>query len=197
MKIKCLLVLLFFTQAIFAQRAMLKGSAFFSVPTVPYTIYDIGFEWKFNKHISAELSYSSFEKTGNNTKTKKVLSLQSRYYFDGDDWNESHYIGLVLQKFDKQYSRESLLEYFQHRTTVEVNKMGLGIVWGKNMIVYKRLGLDVYCGLMGQIGKEMGTVVYANNITDTRNEIINKKNAVDARPFLGLNLYFALGKMKD
>ena len=187
----------FFHTSHFCTTCHAQRQCFFFSTNCSYTIYDMGFEWKFSKHISAELSYSSFEKTGNNTKTKKVLSLQSRYYFDGDEWNESHYVGLVLQKFDKQYSRESLLEYFQHRTTVEVDKMGIGIVWGKNMIVYKRLGLDAYCGLMGQIGKEMGMVVYANDITNDRNEIINKKNAVDARPFLGLNLYFALGKMKD
>ncbi len=189
-----LLITLFLMDTIHAQRAMFKGAVLLLFEdTNSYAVADAGFEIKLNKNISTQISFSARSWDGDSYhNTKTVWSLQSRYYFKGDRWNQSPFVGVVLQKFYKYKSSESSTQYNVY-TLKKTDKVSLGPIFGKNIIIYKRFGLDIHAGIVAQLGDEMTTIDY--NVSSKPNEITNKKNVVNARPFAGFNLYFAIGKM--
>lgn len=179
-----------------AQTAMFKGGICIPTKSLPFELYTIGFEVKPHKNISYGISYKTLSKYGNQTLKQSLLTFQSRYYFnnylDNDDWANARYCGIVLQKLDKKYNLESPLEFFKHRTIVEMEKVGIGIILGRNIRVYKRCGLDLNCGFVGQIGKESKSIIYGGSTAD---KYFYSSRDINLRAFIGLNFYIALGDM--
>ena len=184
-------VTLFLGQNAFTQDAMLKGAAF--TLGYGYISFDAGVEVKLNKHISLELSYSTSKAGIENIHSKNIWSLQSRYYPNGEKWYQSPFVGVVLQNLLKEDNTEAYIDTKFRWTTVKADKRALGVIVGKNFKRYKRLGLDIHGGFVGQIGDETSFHVYSNNAKP--NETTYRKNVVNTRPFWGINLSIAIGSL--
>ena len=178
---------------IYSQTVMIKG-ALMLIPGPSYGVADAGIELKVSKNISLELSYSIRMRGDYDHFDKDVLSFQSRYYFKGKRWNQSPFVGLVIQKFHRKDGAETYLERDNLRyQTYETHKQAVGVILGQHIKLYKRLGLDIHGGIVYQKGDETYRLYNANSLKPK--EFLYKKNVVGKRPFAGLNLYFAIGKM--
>lgn len=187
-------------QSISAQKAMVKlGGGLF--PQLAYKSialsYDLGFEYKLNKNYSAELStsFSGFKSNLDHFTGNLLLSLQTRYYFNGERWKMSPFVGLVLQKQYKTFEEytDNLMENIFISDQRIQNKVGLGPILGQHLQIVDILGLDFHVGGLVQVGKETHiTREHGNTPTTTT----VKHNLWNLRPFWGVNLYFAIGKMK-
>ena len=193
--ISALLITLFSMNAaaLYSQMVMLKGAVML-IPEPSFGVVDAGIECKVSKNISFQLSYSIRTYGAYDHFDKDVLSFQSRYYFKGKRWNQSPFVGLVIQKFHRKDAAETYLERDNLRyQTYETDKQALGIILGQHIKIYKRLGLDIHAGFVYQKGDETYRLYNAN--PSTPKELLYKKNVVGTRPFAGFNLYFAIGKM--
>ncbi len=190
-----LLVTLFLmdSTAMYSQFAMLKGAVML-IPGPSYGVADAGIEFKVSKSVSLELSYSVRMFGIYDGFYKDVLSFQSRYYFKGKRWNQSPFVGLVIQKFHRKDGAETYIKRDNLKyETYETHKQALGVILGQHIKLYKRLGLDIHGGIVYQKGDETYRLYNANSTNPK--EFLYKKNVVGTRPFAGLNLYFAIGKM--
>ncbi len=190
-----LLVTLFLMNStvMYSQIVMLKGAVIL-IPEPSFGAADAGIEFKVSKNISLELSYSISTRGNYDHFDKDVLSFQSRYYFKGKRWNQSPFVGLVIQKFHRKNAAETYIERDNLKyETYETHKQALGVILGQHIKIYKRLGLDIHGGVVYQKGDE--TYRLYNSIPFKPIEFLNKKNVVSTRPFAGLNLYLAIGKM--
>lgn len=190
-----LLIALFLMNStvMYSQFAMLKGAVML-IPEPSYGVADAGIEFKVSKSISLEASYSVRMYGNYDGFYKDVLSFQSRYYFKGKRWNQSPFVGLVVQKFNRNDGAETYIERDDLRyETYETHKQALGVILGHHFKIYKRLGLDIHGGFVRQKGDETYRLYNANSLQPK--EFLYKKDVVGTRPFAGLNLYFAIGKM--
>lgn len=193
-----LIAIILSAQNVCAQKAMLKGGGILLLDLESSAgIIDVGFEYKINKKFSVQLSGSASGKNGNDegSNNKTVVSLQSRYYLNGEKWGRSPFAGVVVQKLRTTDWR---LEGGFHSPDSYIglekkaNKAALGFILGHNVQIFRRIGLDFHVGAVGQLGRET-RVSKASKTAPALTTV--RKNALDARPFWGVNLYIALGKM--
>lgn len=177
------------TKSSYGQQHLIKAGAFF----FPNSVYDLGFETKITKKWTGQVSftkssdlfreYSDFD--------KHLWAFQVRHYLKSN-WANSLYSGLVVQK----YSKDEKIYYVTHpelSTITSVDKRwGGGLIAGYQFKIFRRLGLDIHGGLIGQTGKKETTNVY--KVTKP-NGIENENITFKLHPFWGVNLYMALGEM--
>ncbi|MBL7814204.1 MAG: DUF3575 domain-containing protein [Saprospiraceae bacterium] len=175
----------------YSQQFMLKGGLCVPTQRLPVELYTLGFDAKVKEQMSVGISYKTLSKYGNNTLKQSVLTLQGRYYLNHYDWTAAHYIGVLLQKFDKEYNWESFTELFKHRTIGEMHKYGIGVMAGQTHIIYKRLGLDLNVGGVVQIGQKTKDLIYT---LSSSNQYYSSNRDVNIRFFIGANIYLAVGK---
>lgn len=178
-----------------AQAAAIKGGAI-SLPTSEsaFKIMDIGFEYYFKKHWSVQLSYTrSLKERYDNSpysKRESFLSPQLRYYFKENTYRKSFYMGLVVQWHQQnltQELRDAYIPPFPSQKT-DFDKLGLGIMGGFQIPIYKNLGIDAHYGYLLQMGTEYR--VFTHEMIQAFSQI----SGINMRPFYTLNLYWLIGK---
>lgn len=191
-----------FAVSVRAQVALIKAGGFLAINPGGdgggRSIIDLGLECKINKSFSAQLSLSGSDLKfiGQEIKSKKVVSLQARYYYlarYADDFPIKPFVGLVAQKVKRELT-EFVSTYPDYYTKLQEDsqKTALGIITGQNLFVYKRFGLDTHLGLVGELGKKTRITKENANTAALTNV---KRHDFSIRPFWGLNVFVALGKM--
>ncbi len=186
--------ILFYIPKLDAQNLFFKASGvLLPLDVNVLTLIDLGFECKMVKNWNAQLSYSRFSNGVDYYKEKKVWSLQLRRYYLGTPNTNGLYIGPILQKYnfkafgDKPYSPNV-------SENIKEDKIGLGIIVGKHVKIWKHFGLDFHSGLLGQFGDKEITTTVIDNVTQMRIKTFeSKKGKINHRVFWGLNLYIDLG----
>jgi Protein of unknown function (DUF3575) len=195
MKIKILISLVFafclMTYNTFTQSFAIKASLPISLDYVLLTGYDLGFEAKIYEKWTGQVSLTSY-KNGGGLYNKQLWALQIRRYFK-TDWTNSAYGGFLVQDY---FLNEVSPENQNPIKTIDKTEKnwGAGFILGMQHQISGRLGLDIHFGLLFQNGNV--ETAYTHN--DSKLDYVKTENTLlKPRPFWGINLYIALGKMPE
>ena len=186
-----------FLQNINAQYLMFKGTAALVVADLSVLlILDTGIEIKITEQFTGQLSYSKsyFGNGYTRRREKTIWTPQLRYYLKKDSWSTSPYIGILLQKHVGRNEEFDDTSVYDHKI-VTFKRLGAGFIFGHHIKIYKRLGIDIHIGALGEKGDEstMVTAYPSRQVTVDKVEI----GKTNARIFAGFNFYLAIGKINS
>jgi Protein of unknown function (DUF3575) len=155
-------------------------------------LLDAGIEVKLGNHWTFELSASRVHKESNDFDlTKSFITPQVRYYFLKNKWKNSPYCGLIFQKHHENnltgvFNSDKTPPLLIGQETQIFIKMGVGLIAGQHVQIYKWLGCDAHLGVL----EEKGNVVTTQYIGKWKGVL--ETNKWNSRFFWGFNFYLAL-----
>ncbi|MBL7818504.1 MAG: DUF3575 domain-containing protein [Saprospiraceae bacterium] len=162
-------------------------------------VIDGGFEIKLNSRLGLQFSIANSDFSFESQSHKKfIVTPQLRYYLKKDLWEKSPYFGAILQYHkgetgDEIYSSSSSAFGWQ---SSNYKKTGLGLMFGKHIKIYKRLGLDLHLGGIFERGNiHVKNEYWSSTPNRPANSYYTEKNKNSVRPFWTVNLYLALGEL--